>query len=366
MSDQENPETTLDLSKDDDAIAANWEEIQTKYAVEEETPEPVKAERPRDETGKFAKAEPKSEAAPEAVKAPVEPSPVAAQTEAPPAETKPEDTALAIPPSSWKPAAKAAWGTLPAEIRAEIVRREGDMLKGQGQLLPDATFGKNMRSVVAPYEQIIAQAGSTPERAIQNLLRSAAILRTGSDADKQNALLSIANEYGIPLPGAIGQDGNPHQFNPATFRDPRVDEMLANQEAQKTASIEQAIDKFTNELDAKGQPLRPYLSNVDAEMMALIPQIRQSNPGLSHAELLQQAYDRAVWANPETRALLEKQRFDELEAKRREENLRVVSEAKKAASVNVPRRGFTNKTPVKQSMEQTIEGLARESGWINN
>jgi hypothetical protein len=379
----ENPaDEGFSLSKDDDAIAADWEKIQEKYAAEDAPVEVTKASeeltapaeekpgrtanRQRDERGRLL---PKSVEPESKESAPVEATPTAQPVTPPKEETAPAaDTAadphLAIPPSSWKPAAKAAWNTLPPEIRAEIQRREGDMLKGQGQLLPDATFGKSMRQAVDPYRGIIEAAGSTPEAAVSSLLRTAAILRTGSPQDKQNALLSIARDYQVALPTSDGSIGQA-PFNPADFRDPRVDQMLAQQQEAQTATIEQAISNFQNALDDQGKPLHPYMANVEAEMMAFIPQIKSSMPDLNHAGILKEAYDRAVWANPETRALLEKQRFDELEAKRREDNLRQVAEAKKAASVNVPKRGFTNKTQAKQSIDRTIEDAARELGLIN-
>ena len=85
------------------------------------------------------------------------------------------------------------------------------------------------------------------------------------------------------------------------------------------------------------------------------------NPGISLNEVWQKAYEKAVWANPETQAL----QLQAHEAKRREDILRTTAEAKKAASVNVPRRaGLPTAAPL-GSLDQTIGEEARRLGFIS-
>ena len=73
---------------------------------------------------------------------------------------------------------------------------------------------------------------------------------------------------------------------------------------------------------------------------------------------------RAVWANPATRAVLEQQKQAELEATRRAENQRRIEEAKKAASVNVARRGVAPPRPGPMPMDQFIGEQARTLGLL--
>jgi hypothetical protein len=80
--------------------------------------------------------------------------------------------------------------------------------------------------------------------------------------------------------------------------------------------------------------------------------------------VLQQAYEQEIWAHPEIRSLLIKQQQNELEARSRTENQERVNLAKRASSVNVPRRGSTL-TPAKPgSMNDTIEKEARRLGLV--
>ena len=48
-------------------------------------------------------------------------------------------------------------------------------------------------------------------------------------------------------------------------------------------------------------------ANVEAEMVPILHQLRASNPGLPQSEALKQEYERACYANPETRAILIKE-----------------------------------------------------------
>jgi hypothetical protein len=373
----------------DDEIAADWKAIQAKHAVEEPEPieaapeevvEEAKVDVPREPDGKFAKKE-------------AEEKPVEAKAEKPVAEKAPapdakapgsEPTELAPlaqqrdinrAPSSWKPQAKAIWDKLPTDIRQEVHRREADFLNGQSQLLPDAQLGKSLREVIAPYQALIGAEGGTPERAVGQLLNTAALFRMGTPEQKLNALKSIAQQYGIPLT----------DIAPATteatpgFQDPRVDRLLAQmqQEQLERRQAEQARLSAENEniqriaaewmsaADATGKPLRPYIDNVMSEMQALVPQIRGANPSLSHIDVLQQAYDRACRANPDTWQIISKEQIEAAEAARRTENQQRVQQAKRASSVNVTRRGSTPNPAAPGSMEDTIRETARTLGMLN-
>jgi hypothetical protein len=286
-------------------------------------------------------------------------------------------------PSTWKPAARAEWEKLSPAIRAEIHRREADFQNGQAQLLPDAQLGKGMREVIRPYEMMIQAEGGTPERAVADLFRTAAIFRVGTVEQKYQAVGQICRQFGVDL-AAIGraalqqqQGGQPQpngqqpQGQPQAFRDPRVDQMLAHQRQQEqqrvqqeTSQTENTVTRWMNEMDAEGNPKRPYLSDVINEMSALVPQIRQADPTLTHAQALDAAYDRAIWAHPEIRTLLAQKQQADLDAKRRSDNQGRVRDARRAGSVNVPRRGAAPSPGKPGTMDETIANTARDLGLI--
>lgn len=381
--------------KDVDAtMASDWATIQDKYRADEPEVEAIVADEPtsegiadapvldraREPDGKF-KAEPKETKADKVEKT----TPVAAKdTLAAPSK---EGAAAATPeptdapqrditraPSTWKPTARAEYDKLPPAIKAEIHRREADFQNGQAQLLPDAKMGAELRQVIEPYRMLIETEGGTPARAVGDLLRTAAILRTGSVQQKYGAIAQVANLYGIDLRafGAAPAGAQPVAApQPQQFRDPRVDQMLAHQQqqdqqraSQEAANTENTVTRWMNEVDTQGKPKREYLGDVINEMSALVPQLRQADPSMTHAQALDAAYDRAIWAHPEIRALLTQKQQTDLEAQRRADNQTRVRDAKRAGSVNVPRRASIPSPGKPGTMNQTIEQTARELGLI--
>ena len=355
------------LEHADDEIAASWKEISAKYEDEPaegiEVEKPAVIGKPRDETGKFAKVEPAEEVAPEAKI--VEAKPIEAKA----TETKSAEVAPVEPqdraPSTWKPAAREKWNALDPDIRAEILRREGESHQGFAQIKPDLEFGKAMRAAVDPYRMLIESEGGTPERAVAGLLQTAAMLRVGQPDQKAAEVAKLIKTYSIPIDRLNAYlEGQPAPQQQQEFRDPRFDQFLQNQERQAMQENETVVERWIGEADAQGKPLRPYYQDVAALMQNLLPGIRDENPGLGKTEILQKAYDSAVWANPETRALVQAAQMSELEATRREDNLRRTAEAKKAASVNVPRRGGLPAAAPKGTMDETIRNAARELGLL--
>jgi hypothetical protein len=399
--------------KDVDAdIASDWAAIQEKYSA----PEPDAPERDapdatandgagadengekipvsREADGKFKAQDDKAKPAVDKTAKPVKDAkPANGKTPAAAAETpdpaaaadatqQPQARDINRAPSTWKPTARAEWDKLSPAIKTEIHRREADFQNGQAQLLPDATLGKSMREVIRPYEMMIQAEGGTPERAVADLFRTAAVFRVGTAEQKYQAVGQICRQFGVDL-AAIGraalaqQQGQqpgaqPNgQQQPQQFRDPRVDQLLAqqNRERQEAAQREQAqtentVTRWMNEVDTAGNPKRPYLGDVINEMSALVPQLRQADPTLSHAQALDAAYDRAIWAHPEIRTLLAQKQQADLDAKRRTDNQAQVRDARRAGSVNVPRRGSSPSPGKPGTMDETIAATARELGLI--
>lgn len=383
----------------DSTMAADWAAIMEKHAVEPEETEPVAVEpeataqesvshdeRVRNEDGTFAPKAKETAAPAEAVRKEVAPKPIkgapkeAAQPNAvaEPDPTHPAEAARDInrAPSTWKPTARAEWEKLPPAVRTEIHRREQDFLEGHKQIRPDADFGRSVRTVVEPYRMLIESEGGTPERAIGDLLRTAAQLRIGTPQQKVDILARVAQQYGVDIRAFSPQIGQQPGQAPGqvaqqsqNFQDPRVDVLLQQmqrdvhqrQQTEQT-QLEGHVTNWMSAQDAQGKPLRPYVTDVFDQMNALVPQVRQANPSLNHEQVLQQAYETATWGNPEIRTLL-------LQAQgpgqtRVPDNQNRVREARRAASVNVPRRASVPGVGKPGTLEETLTTTARELGLI--
>lgn len=356
----------------DAAIAEKWAEIQgrmTDEAPEETTDETAenetqeeRAQKARDERGRFAKSEAAADVAAEPVEADTQPQA--------PAPVTPEGWDINRPPASLSPTAKVEWDKLPEAWKREIHKREADAHQGVQKILPDARLGQQIRQVVEPYRAYLDASGVAPEAAVVGLLRTDQLLRTGTQAQKAQAFAALAQQYGYDL--GAHQQGAEFQQPPQQFHDPRVDQMLAMQQRQEQQrahvaqqQAEQEVGVWLSEMDQQGKPLRPFVDNVQSEMLALIPAIQAQKPGASTRDVMEEAYTRAVWANPATQSVLMQQKFAELEAQRRAENLRKVEDAKRAASVNVARRGVVPPKPAAVAMPDFISDKARELGLLS-
>lgn len=336
----------------DDTILADLREITARVGADvpaDEAPAdeaPVSEERARDPvTGKFAKQD-ESATAPETGDA---------QTEEGSAGVAVADDLQGIdlnrPPSSWKPAAKAAWNNLPQEVREDVYRRENAIHSDLKGLRPNADFGQKIKEIAQPYEMLLRSENTTVERAFESLMNTAATFRLGTPQQKAQAAAGIIQQYGIDpqavfgmLTGqpAIGQQGQ----QPGQIYDPRVDQLTQYLQAQEQARMQQdqterdsAVDNFFSAKDDKGALKYPYAENVLDDMEVLIKQIKAGNPRMAHEQALEQAYHKAVWANPETRAQLLKEQQAQAEAKRSEDNLRRVAKARQASAGVIPKRG---------------------------
>lgn len=345
-------QTLRDIQGREDAPGPDDEAAPVDAAAEPVAEKPTRARGPK---GRFAKADetpaPVDEPEPESKPEPVDP------TRQPAAPAEEHYTA----PSSWKPSARAKLEQADPEIRAEVARRENDVRQWAQQVLPDAELGKALRSTAQPYEAMLQSEGASIDGAFGEFLQINSVLRYGSPEQKAQALYKVAEKFGIPL------DGAPQQQQPdAHSHDPRVDMLIQREqlrqrehETAQTARVQTVVEKWSKETK-DGKPVRPHLNTVMEEFMDKLPAIKARNPHWSHEQILQESYDRAVRENPTTYALLLKEEQDKAEAKRREENLRKVTEAKKAAAVNVPKRGsLPTQAPV-GSMDETIRSKYRE------
>jgi hypothetical protein len=285
---------TVERSIRNELIAAR-DEVEKRETVTPEQPatkevasEPIAEERPRDDHGRFApKVEPEPQpavAALESAAPPVkEPEPVA------PVQT----VGLAAPPA-WSHATKAKWNELPAEVQQEIVKRELDVRKQVARMDDERAFGRELQRVIAPYEPIIRAEGGTPAAAVQDLLNTAYILRTGDPATKARLFAETAQRFGVDL-STLGQQ---QQMDPTVANLQReIAQLKATYQQQQQTEQQRAEQQALQTIEAfKSDPGHPHFDAVQAEMSALIT--------AGAAKDLAQAYDMALWARPDLRQQL--------------------------------------------------------------
>ncbi len=235
----------------------------------------------------------------------------------PPAASTPQ------PPKTWRPEAAAKFATLPPEVQQEILKREEDIFKGLESYKADASIGKAFKEVVQPYMHIFQSQGIDPMQQVSGLMRAHVALATGTPEQKQQFFQYLAKEYGVDL-GAE-----------APYIDPQVaslqkqlSDLQSRLNGREQREANEVRSKLQAEIDAfASDPAHPYFDEVANDIAGLLRS--------GAAKDLKDAYDKAIWANPITRAKEQARLTAEAEAKAKAEAAERAKQARKATGANV-------------------------------
>lgn len=277
------------------------------------------AQRERDELGRFkprqADGQPAA-AQPPAAQAPQQQAPQALAEGIQPGPKAGPRPAGERAPQAWRPDVREHWGQLPEPVRAEIHRREVEV---QRTLQESAEARKGydaVMRVVQPYEAFIRAENSNPLQAIDNLMSTAARLRTGTAPELAQMMAGLVQQFGT---GRFGQ-----QFVEmldqalATGQAPKADpQQVALEQAlnQRLAPLQGMLQQFqaaqqqqqervvVQAQDEVGQFLdqAEFGEDVRQEMADIMEVAHRRGQALT----LQDAYQRACLVNDRVRAVLQ-------------------------------------------------------------
>lgn len=282
-------------------------------AFEEAPPETVAAETPeaaiqsddgasdRDEKGRF---KPKDAAAPVEAAAV---DPAEASEPAAAAEPEPPKEAIRVPPHL--PAAlKADYANLSDAWRDFIAKGEEGVQNAKAEWGRKGERLNRLDEIIAPHRDAWAMQGLDETQALTRLVAAEKSLRE----NPTQAIIYLAQAYGADL-SQFGQTSgaNPYGgqgFAPpvqqASSLDPALHPILERFQTLEQRLVERETmeaERQSSTLQAQiaefaGKPENMYFENVREDVAVLLETGR--------AETLQDAYDKAVWLNPETRSLL--------------------------------------------------------------
>jgi hypothetical protein len=276
------PEPSQTVSSDPEPAAAQESET---AAPEGEAP---REGRERDATGKFAKKEEEG----------VQPGP----------KSEPKVQREERAPQSWKPETRQHWQTLPAEVRSEIARREGEFTRVMQETAESRKLAEAFQRTVAPYEHFIKAENSNAFQAIDNLMATAARLRTGTAPELATLVSQLINQYGV---GRFGKGFietlDQALVGQAPQEDPR-ETMLRQKLEQEIAPVKQFMNQFQQmqqmqqeQMQSKaGNDVQSFLANhefgmdVKDDMADLIEMAHKRGREIS----LDEAYEKACRSHP--------------------------------------------------------------------
>lgn len=388
--------TLLTEATDASEKAAEAPAEREKPASATDTPEATEThsgDRPRGADGKFI---PKTEAGAETEGE----EPDAEDGEGEPAETeekaekpeKPEAASSVEVPQHWPQADKDMVAALPSEHRAMVVERfdvfkrnieRGFTPKLERAAEVERQFG-GASEIFAPYQEALRQSGRTPS----DYIRAWASVEQGFLAGLQDAQQGRLNERGATLvanlirqyqvdPGVVARllqgqaavEGGAQQSGVASVP-PELDRRLRSVEtmiteraaadnAAKISSAQRQIDVFANEKDSAGNLLHPHFATLEQEITRLARADQDAGMPLDLADL----YERASYANRETRQALLASREGEVKRKAAAERKARAAAAQRASSsvtgsasgqAPAPQSGKT------RSLREELEAAANE------
>lgn len=266
-----------------------------------------------------------------------------------PAKDVPEKRVM---PKSWAKEQQEVWDEMTPRAQAQYELREKQMLDGLEQYKGDSGFGKQMREVMTPYKAMLQSQGVDEPKAVQYLLNAHYRLSNSNPTEKASYFSSLAKSYGIDLTTLQPASDAP-QIDPAVkaLQD-QVNTLQSSMTQKEQAAMNEAKSKVAGEVEAfASDPKNQYFDECADDIAALI----------QAGNTLQDAYEKAVYANPVTRAKELARLQTENEKTFREKSKADAEAARKAAGTNVRSRD-TRKAPTepKGTMEDTMRATLKE------
>lgn len=262
-----------------DALTSAIESNETVNVEENATEQPLKQEeaaaesnkttRPRDGSGRFAKADK------------IANTEVSEETE----EEPQEQPQVRSRPSSWKKDYEEDWGKIDPRVQEYILQREADFAKGVSTYKNQWDTAAPIMDAIGQFAPILQQNNVDPAQWITNLGTAHQTLVYGSPEQKLQMFAQLANDYGVNLSALTGEQGYDPQFSTLASELSQIknqwQQFQQMQEKQEQTMLQSEIEEFKQG--------KPYFEDVRETMAGLL----QSGV----ANDLQDAYDKAIRLN---------------------------------------------------------------------
>lgn len=241
-----------------------------------------------------------------------------------------ESGARAGAPPTWRPGAAAEWEKVPQVVKEEILKREQDIFSGLEAYKENAGIGHSFRQVASPYMNELQAMGTNPVEHMKALFHADSILRKAEPEARAEMFRQIASSYGVNFGGNEAEE--------VSFEDPSVKvlrtelaELKSHMRQQTETATQHKQQELLAEIDRFAKdPENMYFDQVANDIAAYL------TAGV--AKDLKDAYERAVWANPTTRAAEQSRLATESQKQAEKARAEKVAKAKTAQASNVKSR----------------------------
>lgn len=272
-------------------------------------------------------------------------------------------------PASWRPDIREHWGTLPEPVRAEIQRRETEVARTLQETAEARKTAEAVMKTIEPYQAFIKAENSNPLQAIDNLMSTAARLRTGTAPELAQLVAGIVNQFGT---GRFGNGFIEMLDSALAGQTPKQDpQQLAIDQVlnQRLAPMQQMLTQFQQaQLQQQQQASQAAQTEVSSflqraefgndvreDMADIIEAAQRRGQNIS----LQDAYKKACLMNDSVRSVLSQR----MKAKGAQQTTQAAQKARSAAvqvSGSAPMGALRQEsTDVRSAIEAAITMTSR-------
>ena len=272
---------------------------------------------------------------------------------------------VVAPPSGWRADEKQLFAKLPPELQHEVARRESD----RDRLLHQSRqkYGE-VEKVYSPHEAEFQKQGVSLANFVERAIGwDKAFRERPYDAIREMCDLTGVNltELAKLVESAQPQDPYVRQLmeqNKALetkFQAIEREKEQAREKEELTQyqSIANEVIAFHEAKDAQGNALYPYAQVLERDMELLVPRICSEYPGAPIGKILEEAYTRAMRANPLTYSQYERN----LLASKQASSAQAIQKKKVAAS-SISGSPSGSKTSSATSVRDILKESGRELG----
>lgn len=258
--------------------------------------------------------------------------------------------ALKAAPKSWPKERHEIFAKLPPEAQAFIEQREAEIEEGFKKYGADAGYAKGVRDVMTPYEPLLTAQGVKDHTvALRAVMNAHYVLSTAPIEQRAKFFADLAKNYQVDFEKATAayKATTPAESDEAKALRLRVEKMENDRAQENTRAHESFRAQAAAEVEAfASDPKHPYFNEVASEIALLM-----ADPQMS----MEQAYERAVYANPVARAKELERISKETAEKLRKESEETAAAAAKARGTKVRGEEHERASPdLIGSMDETM------------
>lgn len=221
-------------------------------------------------------------------------------------------------PASWRPETREHWAQLPEGVRAEVSRRESEVAKTLQETAEARKTVEAVMKTIEPYQHFIKAENSNPLQAIDNLMATAARLRTGTAPELATLVAGMVSQFGVgrfgngfvelldqalagqqpksdPQQAALDQALN-QRLAPLQNMYSQFQQAQQTQQMQAAQSAQNQVSRFLTKAE--------FGEDVREEMADLLEVANRKGQNLT----LQDAYKKACMLNDNVRSVLQQRR----------------------------------------------------------